>query len=292
VPQGFQLINAVAIGDSGHILAYSTAGYVMLTPEYLSYTPSSPLIAGIDAPTPVAVNTLVNFSAAFNDGNTTDTHVALWSWDDGTSAASGQLSEAVSGNQVIGTTTASHTFAQAGVYNVNVRVTDSHGDWATVTKEIVAYDPSAGFVTGGGWIMSPPGAYKADQGIVGRATFAFVSKYQKGATIPTGNTEFRFQAASLMFTSDTYDWLVVSGARAQYKGVGLYNGQDGYKFLLTAVDGGLIAKGMPDRFRIKIWHTDSDKNDVVDYDNQTDSSTVGTNNEGTAIGGGSIQVHK
>ena len=27
-------------------------------------------------------------------------------------------------------------------------------------RYVVVYDPSAGFVTGGGWIVSPPGAYQ------------------------------------------------------------------------------------------------------------------------------------
>jgi hypothetical protein len=35
----------------------------------------------------------------------------------------------------------------------------------------VAYDPSAGFVTGSGWINSPAGAYVSDPTLTGRATF-------------------------------------------------------------------------------------------------------------------------
>ena len=133
----------------------------------------------------------------------------------------------------------------------------------------------------------------ADTPLGGRATFSFVSKYLKGANKPSGNTEFRFQAANLYFTSNDYDWLVVSGARAQYKGIGAFNGVAGYRFLLTAVDGQVSGGGGVDRFRIKIWHQDPDTQaDVVDYDNQLDASTEGTLQEGTAIGGGSIVIHK
>ncbi|AGW95482.1 MULTISPECIES: hypothetical protein [Cupriavidus] len=54
-----------------------------------------------------------------------------------------------------------------------------------------------------------------------------------------------------------------------------------------------MAKGTPDRFRIKNWHYDADAGaDVVDYDNQMDSSPDGTVNEGTVIGGASIVVQK
>jgi hypothetical protein len=39
------------------------------------------------------------------------------------------------------------------------------------------------------------------------------------------------------FHSETYDWLVVAGARAQFKGTGTINGTGNYDFLLTAIEG-------------------------------------------------------
>jgi hypothetical protein len=75
------------------------------------------------------------------------------------------------------------------------------------------------------------------------------------------------------------------GRLAQYKGVGTINGAGSYKFLLTAVDGDLIARGKADRFRIKIWHADGKGNDMVDYDNLISTSGVGTDPEGTILGG-------
>lgn len=84
----------------------------------------------------------------------------------------------------------------------------------------------------------------------------------------------------------------MGGARAQYKGTDTINGAGTYKFMLTAVDGQINGGGGKDRFRIKIWHyDDTTKTDVADYDNQMDTSMVGTNNEGTIIGGGSIEIH-
>jgi hypothetical protein len=38
----------------------------------------------------------------------------------------------------------------------------------------------------------------------GKGTFGFVSKYKKGATVPTGQTEFMFQAGDLNFHSSSY----------------------------------------------------------------------------------------
>jgi hypothetical protein len=117
------------------------------------------------------------------------------------------------------------------------------------------------------------GAYKADSSLAGKATFGFVSKYKKGADVPTGNTEFQFKAGDLNFHSTSYEWLVVTGSNfAKFKGEGTINGQGNYKFQIWAGD------NSPDTFRIKIW--DAITGDVV-YDN-------GMNQ---AIGGGNIVVH-
>jgi hypothetical protein len=151
---------------------------------------------------------------------------------------------------------------------------------------VVVYDPNGGFVTGGGWIISPAGAYAPAPSATGRAHFGFVSKYQKGATVPTGKTDFEFKAVGLEFASTSYEWLVVAGAKAQYKGAGTLNGVAGYKFILTANDVQVSGGVGTDRFRIKIW-----KNGETTplYDNQrgaADDAVVTTE-----IAGGSIVVH-
>jgi hypothetical protein len=150
---------------------------------------------------------------------------------------------------------------------------------------VVFYDPSAGFVTGGGWINSPAGAYQSDPSLSGKATFGFVSRYQKGASIPTGNTAFQFDLAGLSFASTSYEWLVVNRAatNAQFKGNGLVNGSldptgQAYKFQLWAGDGASLSS--PDTFRIKIWYETGEVETVV-YDNGVDQP----------IGGGNIVVH-
>jgi hypothetical protein len=155
----------------------------------------------------------------------------------------------------------------------------------STTSMAVFYDPSAGFVTGGGWIWSPACAY--DGSLEGRASFGFVSKYKRGAKIPTGQTEFQFTAASLNFHSAAYEWLVVSGARAQYKGTGTLNGAAGYGFLLTAVDGQAPGGGGTDKFRIKIW----DAAGTVVYDNRCGADESFSTADSQELGGGSIVIH-
>jgi hypothetical protein len=81
--------------------------------------------------------------------------------------------------------------------------------------------------------------------------------------------------------------LVVAGTRAQFKGIGTINGVGEYGFMLTGIDGDLQPGDEPDRFRIKIRDRVADQ---IVYDNQigeTDDSDAAT-----AIGGGSIVIHK
>ena len=179
----------------------------------------------------------------------------------------------------------------AGIYSVTVQVTDDDGgsDSETATTYIVVYDPSAGFVTGGGWINSPSGAYPADPALTGKANFGFVSKYKKGQTVPDGNTEFQFHAGNLNFKSIAYEWLVVSGARAQFKGTGSINGGGTFGFMLSAIDGQVSGGGGVDRFRMKIWTLLSDGAEgPVIYDNQMGGGVDAAPT--TALGGGSINI--
>jgi hypothetical protein len=134
--------------------------------------------------------------------------------------------------------------------------------------------------------LSPPGAYTLNPAATGKATFGFISKYQKGATVPSGNTEFQFHAGDLNFKSTSYEWLVIAGAKAMYKGSGTINGAGDYSFMLSAIDGALPGGGA-DKFRIRIW----DKvTGVVIYDNKLGAPDDA--DPTMALGGGSIVIHK
>ena len=229
-----------------------------------------------------AVGAPVSFTGSFTD-DAGDTHTAVWSFD--------ALSTPGVVNEGTGTVTASYSFTAAGVYNVSLTVTDNYGASGTATTVgefsamVVIYDPDAGFVTGGGWIDSPAGAYPQDGSLVGKANFGFVSKYKKGATVPTGETEFTFSVASLNFHSTLYEWLVVSGSKAQYKGSGTINGAGDYRFMLTATDGQINGGGGIDKLRMKIW---DNATSAIVYDNQIGASDAA--NPVTPLGGGSIVI--
>jgi probable HAF family extracellular repeat protein len=240
----------------------------------------APTVGPIAAPLePQAVGSLISIAASFTDPGTADTHAGQVDWGDGTSSVASIDAATARGT---------HTYVVPGVYTVTAQVTDDDGGSAEATFQyVVVYDPSAGFVTGGGWIDSPSNACAIlCSGASGKANFGFVAKYRRGTETPDGNTEFHFNAGGLTFRSTGYQWLVVAGARAQYKGVGTINGQGSYNFLLTAIDGQLQGGGAVDAFRIKI--TDPVTGAVV-YDNRLGAAD--DSGDATALGGGSITIH-
>ena len=143
-------------------------------------------------------------------------------------------------------------------------------------------------MTGGGWINSPVGAYAANPTLTGKASFGFVSKYQTGAKVPTGQTQFEFAMGSFDFHSAIYEWLVVPGPKAQYRGSGTINGVGDYAFLLTVTDGDLAGGGSVDKFRIKISNKSTGQavyDNVASAQDQLDAANP------QAIASGRIIIH-
>jgi PKD repeat protein len=226
----------------------------------------------------------IQASAQFTDPDSpAGTHTADWDWGDGSTDQQ---------EEVTSPAMASHSYGTPGVYEIVLRVTDSDGiSGLSEFRYVVVYDPGEGFVTGGGWIMSPEAACEfgaCESDTMGKASFGFVSKYKRGVSDPTGQTEFQFQAGDLKFHSQRYDWLVVAGGNAKYKGVGTINGGGEYGFMLTATDAELTPSTDVDLFRIKIW--DKLNGEEVVYDNKMGEGDDSYG--GTAIGGGNIRVHK
>ncbi|HLF52382.1 T9SS type A sorting domain-containing protein, partial [Flavobacterium sp.] len=174
-----------------------------------------------------------------------------------------------------------------GLYQVNAV---AGSGCSTSTAYLSVYDPNGGFVTGGGWIMSPVGAYLIDTSLTGKANFGFVAKYKKGNNQVDGNTEFQFKAGDFNFKSNFLEsgTLVISGAKATYRGTGTVNGAGNYGFMVSAIDGQITGGGGADKFRIKIW--DKSIGNAVVYDNQINFAENADAN--APLGGGSIVIHE
>ena len=229
---------------------------------------------------PVPIGSSLELTSTFSDPGIFDTHIATIDWGDG---------NVVDGDVNDYSVTSSHIYEQPGVYTITLNVTDDDGGSdEEIFQYVVVYNSNVGFVTGGGWINSPEGAFTPLPSLTGKATFGFVSKYKKGQSTPSGNTEFQFHAAGMNFHSDSYDWLICSGAKAKFKGNGTINNDGNYGFMIMAIDEDLTPSTDVDLFRIKIW--DKDNDDEVIYDNQLGEDE---NSELiTELGGGQIKIHK
>ena len=112
--------------------------------------------------------------------------------------------------------------------------------------------------------------------------------------MPSGSTTFRFAAGDLKFEATDYEWMIISGSRARYKGEGTVKGMPGlFKFQVTALDADVSGSGITDDgFRIKIWQEGSGDTENVLYDNGLSTDDATGNGGTTILGGGSIKVHK
>lgn len=237
-----------------------------------------PVVGQITAPlTPIQINNPINTYANFNDQGILDTHTATWEWDDGTTS-SGVVSEANGSGSVSG----AHSYILPGVYTIILSVTDDDGDSGeSEFQYVVIYDPEGGFVTGGGWTYSQPGAYKANPALDGKINYGFNSKYKQGTSVPMGNLEFQLKAAELNFHSEAFQWMVVDqgSSSALFKGTGTINGDPApvgnYHFMMWVTD------RSPDTFQMKIWWVDANGIQQIIYDNGTPQPT----------GGGNIKIH-
>lgn len=236
-------------------------GLFMIASANIHVENIAPDLGEFIAPTdPIKVNTSVNISADFTDPGVIDTHTVSINWGDGT-IAEGEISE----SNGSGTASGSHSYMTPGLYVISMTVTDKDGGVSNTVSsaDVVIYNPNDGFVTGSGWFISPADAYKAK--------FDIVAKYLKGSTTPQGSTEL-ILSKNLLFKSTHYDWLVVAGYKALFRGTGTINGAGEYFFIVTAVD------DSPDTIQIKVW----DANGMVIYD-----MTILQ-----PIGGGNISIKK
>jgi len=256
-----------------------------------SSTATVPVVVAHNITGPVSgasfkVGTTVSFAGTFWDVANMR-HTAQWTFDNLSTA--GIVVE--SSGLKPGTAAGKYTFAAAGVYKVALNLTDQNGVTSSVNTAgdleaiTVIYDPGAGYTIGGGWYASPAGAYAAKPTVSGKASFGFTSKYFKGASNPRGELQFEFKQAGIEFNALNYDYLVIAGAKAQFKGTGKLTGDGAlYNFILTVIDGQLAGGGGTDKIRMKI----TNKSGAVVYDSERGISDAA--NPTLPVGAGSSVV--
>jgi len=284
--QDFSVADPCAVDPSQFVLGGFTFN---ITCDVIVLDTAGPITSNVLAnPNPVEVGTSIILTANVDDFTTGGSDIAFADYSiNGGSLMSMDAIDGFFDEVSEDVDTIVVAFSEAGVHNICVDGTDVFDNIGTQECILLAvFDPEGGFVTGGGWIISPVGAYTPGPLLTGKAKFGFVSKYKKGANIPTGVTQFKFKVADLNFHSDNYEWLVIAGARAKYKGTGTINGAGGFGFKLTAIDGQMPGGNGVDKFRIKIWDKITDE---IIYDNKLGADDSG--DDATELGGGSIVIH-
>ena len=231
----------VNVTDSVDMVRHMVCGSVQhLSWFAVAYPPNQPPAVGpLSAPVdPVKVDTPVVASASFTDPGILDTHTALWAWGDG------NVTRQRHGGQRLRHGLGDAHLLQPGVYTVTLTVTDDDGASSQRDLRVRRRLRPRRRLRHRRW-LDHLSAWRllADPALTGKATFGFVTKYVKGATLPSGKTEFVFHAAGLNFQSTSYQWLVIAGAKAQYKGSGTINGGGNHGFMLTAIDGQVSGGG-------------------------------------------------
>lgn len=243
---------------------------------------TKPIVSSLSAPpNPVSVNTPLSLLANLTDAGSSNLALFQYRINGGSLIQLGSVSgPAAVVNASIG------SFATPAVINLCTVAVDRAGNPSPEECTMIAvYDPEGSFVTGAGTFQSPLGALNGSTS-TGRAQFAFQSRYLRGANIPTGNTRFKFRVGAFEFDSTAYQWLVVAGAKAQFKGTGVIKDQTGsFDFILTAIDGARPGGGGSDKFRLKITGPGG-----VVYDNNMGQSDAA--DPSTLIDGGRIVIHQ
>jgi hypothetical protein len=220
---------------------------------------------------PFKVGSTVDFAGEFWD-KPTNKHTAKWLIDDNTTVK-GVVTEPTSAKN--GKVTGSYKFTSPGVYKLQMNTIDqnnvttyanTNGD---VEEIIVIYDPNGGYAYGGGYFNSPAGALKSNPTATGKVSYGFAMNYFKNATLPKGETQFEFKIGDFEYNAVNFDYLSISGAKAQFKGTGkIVGGQSGINFIMTVIDGDLDGTGI-DKVRMKIYNKNTGQ---IYYDNQPGAS--------------------
>jgi probable HAF family extracellular repeat protein len=282
-PPGLVLDDAVAINDSGAIVATSNAGLVLLRP---GHGPKGGHAVGpIRAPQRVRPGTPLQASVGWVDEDGVGTRSVSWSWGDG-SVGAGRVH---TGDAGAGSASASHSYAQPGIYPVTATVVDRSGRSTAVGRSVLVA-PAGGVVAGSGAVMSPPGAFAASPLLAGKAKFSLVAPAADDAQAADSGRQgqLQFDLPGLSLRSDSLRLLTRQGGQHVFEGSGTVGGAGGYRLRLATTAGasGGVSGGAPGRFGLTIWRTDPvSRADVVVYDNQRAQAgrAAGTLVEGSIV---------
>jgi hypothetical protein len=171
------------------------------------------------------------------------------------------------------TTTCTDESGNATVKTSTVSVPFSLKGGTVVTTNTGGLNPTGGAgpviqASRSGWISVAPGYYRSNSEPGSQLKFDFKSK-PANLTEPPTQIPIEFRAGKMKFKASSSDCQKLSDSKVQFRGTGKVNGESGYNFILTVIDGQSLNGGGVDKFRIKIWN---DKTGEVVFDSQTGDS--------------------
>lgn len=261
-PAGLVLYAGRAINDAGTILAFSSAGLVMLRPG--TRGTDAPVLGPISGvPNRVLVGQEIRGTVGFVDNAPNQTHSAAVSWDDNCTSPHPAVREAGGVGQVV----FQHRFCAAGYYRVRVRVSDSGGRTTEVARYYDVADPALPAISGQGSLTAAPGpAPRAGPGTPALRFMLWAPLPGPAAASAAGRAQLTL-AGPFQFVGDRVATLSRQGDVVRMEGTGRYNGRAGYRFLAEASDGDRPGIAGRDRLRIRVTHTEPGGVEMVDYDN-------------------------
>jgi uncharacterized membrane protein len=242
-PDGLVVTQALRISARGDIIANSNAGLVLLRRA-----------GGTDAPVlgPIRVPDVwhpvqpVALTLSFRDRNKRDIHSATVDWGDGSAPQAAGVSE----RHGRGELSAAHAYANAGDYNIVVRVTDSAGRATLQARRISIFQTCVAGIVGEGSLPSA-GARAAQATLVFRLAAPLSSA--------CGNTRpFTFvMQGRIAFKGERLERVSRNGNTVRLEGSGKLGGQPGYRFSIEARDGQHRGALETDRMTVRIEQVDS-----------------------------------
>jgi uncharacterized membrane protein len=250
-PAGLVLGGGRAINDAGDILAWSNAGMVLLRPGKRGT--DAPVLGPIQGlPAFVDVGQDLRMTVGFVDNDPRQSHTATVDWTDGCTSPHPLVREAGG----VGDVLLRHQFCAPGFYVVTLRVADSGGRETEIRADVVVNAPGVAAVGGRG-TLRPASARAGAQ--TAPLQFALWAPLGKAPGDAAGGRPFVSLGGPFAFRSDRLEPPARNGSQVHLDGTGRLNGRPGYRFAIDAVVG--------DHMRVRIAHTGTAGEEIVDYDN-------------------------
>jgi hypothetical protein len=231
------------------------------------------------------VNSTVVFEAPIVDPGANDDQRCQFTWDDGTTYTSYPPTR---------TCTAVKSYDHAGMYTVDLQVTDDDSGTGRASVMIVVYDPGAGTANIDGSTTTPAGALVAQPTATSPSRVTYHGAYSPGAYSPYGRNKTWMDGNSFAIESTSMQWLVITpDGKVAALGTGTVGGRAGYTWVTYGWDAcpgnGGCQRIPADRIRMAVIDT----NGTTVYDNAPSSGEWDVDRISPRdMTSGAVQIHR